>query len=139
MIGMHGIGKNALPRMIGICAPGREQFLRLAAWAGPGFCARDLQQREIVDGAGPGQLEIFEGGVSAGSRKLRERSGKKSHMPQRRSDEGAPRDAALHPAILEILAGEEFRSGCSASKKSDDAAGKTLALLGCPPERAQLD
>jgi hypothetical protein len=129
MIGTHRIGKNALPRMIGVRALGREQFLGLAARAGLGFCARDLQQGKIIDRAGPGQLKIIEGRVSAGRRKLRERSRKKSHVPQRRSDESAPRDAALHPAVFEVLAGEELRSRSGAGKKSGDAAGKALAKL----------
>src|SRR6266699_1166844 len=94
MIGMYGIGENALARMEGIGAFRWKRLGGLAARACFGF--RTLHQRKIFDRAGPGELRVLEGGkVARGCGEPRGRHNDKNDVPEGSGNNGAAWNAAL--------------------------------------------
>src|SRR5271168_2844370 len=124
---MHGIGEDALPGMKRVGAFWRQGLVRFAARAGLGFLAGNFQQRQIVDGPGPGELNIVELIISAGgSGKLRKGHEDKNKMPKRGGNHRAARDAGFDPAILEEIAALKSLGSTRAANYRSYTARKAL-------------
>ena len=97
---MYGIGEDALARMKGVGALGRESLRGFAARGRFGFGALHLHQRKIIDRAGPCELRVLERGiVERRGRKLRERHHDKDEVPQGGGNQGTAGNPPLDPAI----------------------------------------
>src|SRR5580704_3127073 len=121
---MYRVGDDALARMEGVGAFGGNRLGRVAGQNRLGLCGANLQSREVFDGAGPGELGIIKGGVVMNDcGKPGDRRYKKNNVPQRGGENGALGNAALDPAIAEVIAAEEFSGGEGAGEERADAAG----------------
>src|SRR6266436_6466392 len=124
---MHRIGDDALARMEGVGAFGGNRLGRVAAQNRLGLCRGNFESREVLDGAGPSELGIIKDGVAMNDcGEPGDRRYKKNDVPQRSGEDGAFGNAALDPAIAEIVAGEKFSGGKGAGEESADAAEETL-------------
>ena len=97
-----GIGEDALPRMEGVGALARESLRGFAARAAFGFGTLHFHQREISDGARPGEFGVLERGVM-GRRggEPRERHDDENEVPQGGGSQSTAWNALLDPAIAE--------------------------------------
>src|SRR6266436_3835674 len=132
MGGVDGIGEDALARVESVGALGREGLGGFAARAGLGFGSFHFEQREIGDGAGPGDFGVIEGGIVTRRRwEMGERHQDKNKVPQGSGYQGAAGDAALNPAFLEETVGEEVPRDTGPGQNGSDAAADTL-VEGAP-------
>src|SRR5216684_1649699 len=127
MGGVDGIGEDALARVESVGALGREGLGGFAARAGLGFGSFHFEQREIGDGAGPGDFGVIEGGIVARRRwELGVRHQDKNKVPQGGSYQGAARGAALDPAFLEEAAMQKVLGDTGPGQNGGDAAANPL-------------
>src|SRR5271168_1046977 len=137
MIGMYGIGDDALPRMKRVGALWRKRLRRIGMRGRLRFRCANLESREVLDGAGPGKLRVVEGRVVAkGCGQQRERRHEKDNVPQRGGKYGALRYASFYPTIAEVVAGEKFSRCERPGEENADAARK--ALMEVAPRNVEL-
>src|SRR6266852_8848436 len=126
MGGVDGIGEDALARVEGVGAFGRKGLIGFAARDGLGFGSFPFEQREIGDGAGPGEFGILERGRMARGGEPRVRHEDENEMPQGGSYQGAARDATLDPALLEEAAMQKVLGDTGPGQNGGDAAADPL-------------
>src|SRR6266851_4530824 len=127
MGGVDGIGEDALARVESVGALGREGLGGFAARAGLGFGSFHFEQREIGDGAGPGDFGVIEGGIVARRRwELGVRHQDKNKEQQGGSYQGAAGDESLNPAFPEETVGEEVLRDTGPGQNGGDAGADPL-------------
>src|SRR5260370_16494207 len=124
---VHRIGEDALARVEGVGTLRREGPIWFAARTRFGFGSFPVEQREIGDGAGPGELSVLKGGkVGRGGGEVRGWHDDKNEVPQGGGNHGAAGDFSLDPAFLEEVASQKVFGDTGPRQNGGVAAAHAL-------------